>query len=89
MGQFDDMDHDPEIIEVLRHLVESEYLTKTGSGVARQLIEKGYDSLSDNQKSVVDEIRKKQCRLCHGFLLLGEVVGWYENGGYCSRHDPD
>ena len=66
-----------------------DHLDQPALGVARQLADRGYDSLSDKQKwvletQVFDLYGSEACERCANPIPWSEMNGAYHNGGYCS-----
>ncbi len=69
-------------------LIESGRLNETEAGIAKRMQDKGYDSLSDKQKSVFDNaIEKnsvKECNFCGNDIPWDEMLNALDNGNLCS-----
>lgn len=74
--------------EFLRQLIASGRLNGTEAGIAKQVLEKGYNSLTKKQKYVFDKAIENnivpECTLCHGDIPWDEMHDALENGGLCS-----
>lgn len=57
-------------------------------GIAKRMLAKGYDSLSDKQKYVFDKAIEKnavdKCQRCDIDILWREMLEALDNGGYCN-----
>lgn len=57
-------------------------------GIAKRMLAKGYDSLSDKQKYVFDRAIEKntvdKCQRCSIDILWCEMLEALDNGGYCN-----
>ena len=78
-----EMQQENDETEVLELPIESDELDGPAKGIARQVLEKGEDSLSEKQKYVFDRfVRAKwfrlECSRCHIPMPTNEVV-------YCLR----
>lgn len=74
--------------EVLEYLVEYENLSGAALGVARQVIDRGRDSMSDGQLQVWDwyiaPYLKMKCRMCGSPLPASEILpALVEEDGHC------
>ena len=80
--------NEPDFNGYVGDLIESGRLNETESGIAKQMRDKGYDSLSDKQKSVFDNaIEKnsvKECDFCGNDIPWDEMLNALDNGGLCS-----
>ena len=58
------------------------------AGIARLMLDKGYDSLSDKQKYVFDNMIKQhtvnECQRCGVDIPWCEMLEAIYNGGYCN-----
>lgn len=67
-AMFDNENND-DLIEFLKQLIETEEITGVANGIAKQVIDKGVDSMSEKQKSVIDNLvdgyrKKNECKRC-------------------------
>lgn len=57
-------------------------------GIAKRMLAKGYDSLSDKQKYVFNKAIEKnavdKCKRCGIDIPWGEMLEALDNGGYCN-----
>ena len=51
-----DNEHNDDLIEFLKQLVETEEITGVANGIAKQVIDKGVNSMSEKQKAVIDKL---------------------------------
>lgn len=69
-------------------LINSNRLNDTQSGVAKRMLDKGYDSLSDKQKYVFDHAIEDnyvdECQRCASEIPWCEMMEALDNGGYCN-----
>ena len=85
----EDFDHSLLNEEALNFLIDYK-LDKEPSGITKQVITKGLGSLSGNQPyvfktHVVEKWLMKKCK-CGNHEVEGiELIGVWENDGYCSR----
>ena len=72
----------------VQQLVDYGRLENKEAGIAKQMLDRGYDSLSDKQKFVFDKaIEKntiKNCNRCGCIIPWSEMYEALENGGYCN-----
>lgn len=58
------------------------------AGIAKLMLDKGYDALSDKQKYVFDKMIKEnsveECKRCAIDIPWCEMLEALENGGYCN-----
>ena len=59
------------------------------AGIAKQVLAKGYDSLSKKQKFVFDKMIEensvKSCNYCCMPIPWSEMLAALDNGGFCSH----
>ena len=69
-------------------LINSGRLNDTQSGIAKRMLDKGYESLSDKQKYVFDQAIKEnyvdECQRCAIEIPWCEMMESLDNGGYCN-----
>lgn len=72
----------------VRDLVNSGRLEDKEAGIAKRMLDKGYNSLSVKQKYVFDKtIRNntvKECHRCSCDIPWCEMLEAIDNGGYCG-----
>lgn len=79
----------------LEDLINSEYLDDKEAGIAKQVLDKGYNSLSKKQKYVLDEAIKRyyteECKFYSHDISWSEMLDAYVNHGYCPdcKHTLD
>ena len=63
-------------VEFVKHLLHNDYLSEPSEiGVARQYIDRGYSSLSGNQKRVIDSVLSMHAVVCDS---CEEPIPWDE-----------
>lgn len=81
--------YESDFNDYLNDLLKSGRLNETEAGITRQVIDEGYDSLSDKQKSVFDKmIDKNSVEVCNfdgSDIPWNEMLEALENGGYSSH----
>lgn len=79
---------DEAFFDFLRQLIASGRLNETEAGIAKQALEKGYESLTEKQKYVFKKAIEKntvpKCKQCGGVIPWDEMLEALENGGLCS-----
>jgi len=75
--------------EVLRHLVEYEYLEGAALGIAKQVLDQGITSLSPRQRDVYrmfveEKYFAMECERCGTELPTSEIIFALEEDGLCS-----
>lgn len=69
-------------------LITSGRLDDKEIGISKRMLDKGYDSLSDKQKYVFNNMIKnnsvEMCQRCDCRIPWSEMLMAIENGGYCS-----
>lgn len=75
--------------EALDYLIEQGYVDGPAAGIARQVIEKGRESLSSKKDSVFRKFVEEpylniECSRCHIPVPTCELIGAWEDGGRCS-----
>ena len=72
----------------LEQLIDSGRLDSKQAGIAKFMIDKGYDALSDKQKYVFDHIIADntvgKCKRCAIDIPWCEMFETLDNGGYCN-----
>lgn len=72
----------------LQDLINSGRLDDREAGIAKRVLDKGYDSLSDKQKHIFDKMIDnnsiEECNGCGCDIPWSEMLEALENGGYCS-----
>lgn len=79
---------EPDFESFVEELLRVERLNETEAGIAKQMLDKGYDSLSDKQKYVFDKAIEnnsvKECKRCSSDIPWCEMIEALDNGGLCS-----
>ena len=69
-------------------LIASGRLNEKEAGIAKQMLDQGYDSLSDKQKYVFDKAIEnnsmKECKRCSSDIPWCEMIEALDNGGLCG-----
>lgn len=69
-------------------LIKSGRLDDKAEGIAKRMLDKGYDSLSDKQKYVfvkaIEENYVKECQRCGCDIPWCEMLEALDNGGFCG-----
>jgi hypothetical protein len=72
----------------IQELVENWYLEGKEAGIAKLMLDKGYEALSDKQKFVLNKAIKenyiKECSRCGSNIPLSEMLDALDNGGLCN-----
>ena len=73
----------------LRELIDSGTLEGAASGITKQVISKGEESLSENQlfvfqSQVIEKFSNQPCSRCHVEIPWSEKFESIDNGGICS-----
>jgi len=72
----------------VRDLIDSGRLEEKELGIAKRMLDKGYDTLSDKQRYVFDKIIEdnivEKCQRCGLDIPFNEMFEALENGGYCN-----
>ena len=72
----------------VEELIKSSRLEGKEAGIAKQMLDKGYDSLSEKQKFVFDKAIENntidECQRCGEDIPWCEMFEALDNGGYCS-----
>ena len=81
--------YDDDFNEYLEDLLKRNFISGAAAGITKQVLDRGYDSLSDAQKVVFDEMISKnsveQCKFGEHDIPWSEMIEALENGGYCSN----
>lgn len=82
-----DNEDNNDLIDFLKQLVETEEITGAANGIAKQVIDKGVDSMSKKQKAVIDNLvdnykNKNVCERCANgnVSALSDYLFIAENG---------
>ena len=75
--------------DFLKEVVELGGIEGAALGITKQVMDKGYPSLTDNQiyvfkKEVLDHYVTDSCTMCASPIPWEEMVHASDNGGYCS-----
>ncbi len=69
-------------------LINSGRLETNEAGIAKQMLDKGYESLSEKQKFVFDKAIENNtvdaCQRCGLDIPWSEMLEALDNGGYCN-----
>ena len=72
----------------VQDLIGSGRLDEKEAGIAKRMLDKGYDTLSDKQKFVFDKAIEnnviKECQRCGSDIPWCEMLEALDNGGYCN-----
>ena len=72
----------------VEELINSSRLEGKESGIAKQMLDKGYDNLSDKQKYVFNKMIRnnsvEECQRCACDIPWSEMLEALDNGGYCN-----
>lgn len=72
----------------VQQLVDYGRLEDKEAGIAKVMLDKGYDTLSEKQKFVFDKAIErntiKSCNRCGCSIPWSEMYEALENGGYCN-----
>lgn len=73
----------------VEELINSSRLVGKEAGIAKLMLDKGYDSLSEKQKFVFDRAIENntvdECKLCGADIPWCEMLEALDNGGYCGH----
>ncbi len=79
---------DPDFESFVEELLRVERLNEKEAGIAKQMLDQGYDSLSDKQKYVFDKAIEnnsvKECKRCSSDIPWCEMIEALDNGGLCG-----
>jgi guanylate kinase len=69
-------------------LIKSGRLEDKEAGIAKRMLDKGYESLSEKQKYVFDKMIENnsvdECKRCACDIPWSEMLEALDNGGYCN-----
>lgn len=69
-------------------LINSGRLEEKEAGIAKRMLDKGYDSLSEKQRYVFDKAIEnnsvKECKRCGCDIPWCEMLEALDNGGFCN-----
>ena len=69
-------------------LIKFDRLDDKEAGIAKRMLDKGYDSLSPKQKYVFDKMIEnnciEECKRCSCDIPWSEMLEAFDNGGYCN-----
>ena len=72
----------------VQDLINSGRLEEKEAGIAKRMLDKGYDSLSEKQRYVFDKAIEnnsvKECKRCGCDIPWCEMLEALDNGGYCN-----
>lgn len=72
----------------VQDLINSGRLEEKEAGIAKRMLDKGYDSLSEKQRYVFDKAIEnnsvKECKRCVCDIPWCEMLEALDNGGYCN-----
>ena len=72
----------------LEDLIKSGRLDDKEAGIAKRMLDKGYDNLSDKQKYVFNKMIRnnsvEECQRCACDIPWSEMLEALDNGGYCN-----
>ena len=72
----------------LEDLIKSGRLDDKEAGIAKRMLDKGYDNLSDKQKYVLNKMIRnnsvEECQRCACDIPWSEMLEALDNGGYCN-----
>lgn len=72
----------------LEDLIKSGRLDDKEAGIAKRMLDKGYDNLSDKQKYVFNKMIRnnsvEECQRCACDISWSEMLEALDNGGYCN-----
>lgn len=72
----------------VEELINSNHLDEKEKGIAKLMLDKGYDSLSDKQKYVFDKAIENntinECKRCGSTIPWSEMLEALDNGRYCN-----
>ena len=64
-----DNEENNDLIDFLKQLIETDEISGVANGIAKQVVDKGVDSMSEKQKSVIDNLvesyrKNNECERC-------------------------
>ena len=72
----------------VEELINSSRLESKEAGIAKQMLDKGYDSLSEKQRYIFDKAIENntvdECQRCGVDIPWCEMLEALDNGGYCG-----
>lgn len=72
----------------VQDLINSGHLEEKEAGIAKRMLDKGYDSLSEKQRYVFDKAIEnnsvKECKRCGCDIPWCEMLEALDNGGFCN-----
>lgn len=72
----------------VQDLINTGRIEEKEAGIAKLMLDKGYDKLSDKQKYVFDKMINEntveECKRCATDIPWCEMLEALENGGYCN-----
>ena len=72
----------------VQDLINTGRIEEKEAGIAKLMLDKGYDALSDKQKYVFDKMINEnsveECKRCAIDIPWCEMLEALENGGYCN-----
>lgn len=72
----------------VKDLIKSGRLEDKEAGIAKRMLDKGYESLSEKQKYVFDKMIENnsvdECKRCACDIPWSEMLEALDNGGYCN-----
>lgn len=81
--------YESDFKDYLNDLINTGRLSDTEAGIAKQVIDKDYDSLSEKQKFVFDRAISnnsiEECKTCGTDIPWSEMLNALDNGGLCSH----
>jgi RNA polymerase-binding transcription factor DksA len=85
----EEQEHDNEIESLLRYLIDEMKLSGAALGIAEQATTKGMQSLSPNQRQVINSVLEKfkipECIRCGNDIPLSELEADDEYCSYCAH----
>ena len=80
--------HEEDFNGFVEELINSSRLEGKEAGIAKLMLDKGYDSLSEKQKFVFDKAIENntfdECQRCGVDIPWCEMLEALDNGGYCG-----
>lgn len=74
--------------DFVQDLINSGRLDEKEAGIAKRMLDKGYDSLSDKQRFIFDWAIEnnsvKRCKRCGCVIPWSEMLEALDNGGLCN-----